>query len=167
MTTLLKTTSTPNMDPSTIERILNNLGYMITTGSSTIAGTSETPLVLITNPVINTFNLLLFTKKLVATTAGHTATLNIYANPTITGNGTPLTVSPLRVDTNAPATSMTAFTGPTVSANGTLIGSLFAGNQEDIDTIPLVVDPANSILLTITVSNASDKVTAQLAWVEV
>ena len=140
--------------------------FAVSTGLLTIGGTSETPVIFVTNPSSNVNFLVSLLRKVLAQTVGHTALFNFYANPTVSANGTALTPVNKRVDSGAPASSMLAYKSPTVSANGSLIGSLMCGNASVMESSPLALNPNQSLLVTVQVSNASDKVQVDLEYHE-
>lgn len=141
-------------------------GYSVVVPPTTMAGTSETVLLYLKNGSANTYVAKVLQKMFSVTTAGHTGTYNLYLNPTCSVNGTPLTIANLHGNASPPASTLTAFITPTCSVNGTLLDSINAGNASQYSTLPLYVDPGNNLLVTVAVSNASDKAFVELFWAE-
>lgn len=141
-------------------------GFSVVVPPTVISGTSETVLLYVKNAGANTYVARILQKMFAVTTAGHTAVYNLYFNPTCSANGSAATVGNLHGNSAPPATTLTAFTGPTCSANGTLVESINVGNASQFSLLPLYLDPGNNLLVTVTVSNASDKALAELFWAE-
>lgn len=137
------------------------------TTSQTIAGTSETPIILLTNPASNTKSLFFNLRKLTCTTASHSAIFNFYSAPTISANGTAQTPINFR-PASATTSSMNIYLSPTISSNGSLMSALISANQTpDVSSVLVVLDPGQSLLTTVTVSNANDKVISEFGWYEI
>lgn len=124
--------------------------FIVTTGVITVGSTAETPFFLFRNP--NASGKSVRISKLILTPpngAGNT-TYNFYVNPTITGNGTALTIVGARQTGQATVVSL-ANKLPTVSANGTLFNSLNLNQGAvynlDVD-FSLWLEANNSILVT-------------------
>jgi hypothetical protein len=137
--------------------------------TTTIATTSETPLLLFINPtyVPATQISAYFTqRKLVTRTASDTATLNFYFNPTVSVTGTAKLPVNLRIGNSNTALTL-VYLSPTVSANGTLVGSLdssaFSPNQSDKLWI---LQPNQSLLVTVIVSANNTNVASEISWYE-
>lgn len=141
-------------------------GFEISSGLVTVAGTSETTFLYIKNPSTNTRAIRIVYRQCVETVSGHSVLVNFYSNPTCSANGTAASPNNVRINSASPASPATAFTGPTCSANGTLIGALDAGNAMATSVVPLVIDPNNTVLATVQVSNASDKVLCDVFYAE-
>ena len=145
-------------------------GYAV---SNTPASTSETPLLLLQNPAVSTSSfpsgyqaLFLNLVKLACLTSGQSAILRIYQSPTVTTAGTVQT--PVNKRPASPNTSIASLhLSPTVSANGTLIGILSAlPGQPDLTEVLTVLDPAQSVLITVQTSSSSTAVAVQLGHYE-
>jgi hypothetical protein len=139
--------------------------FGIALGNVTVTGTAEVPLWLLLNSATSGKALFIVLKKLAGVTAGDTAILRSYINPTVTANGTTQSILNLR-----PASPLTpvaqAFTGSTVTANGTFVDALSVGvlNTSESDQL-LVLDPGVNMLLTAQV-NATSTIAALLNWYE-
>jgi hypothetical protein len=141
-----------------------------------VSGTSETNLLLISNPAANfsppssfkaqNIGLFLGYRKLICETASQTALLNFYLNPTVTGAGTPQTPVNARL-ASSQTSLMSIATAPTTSSKGTYIDSLFSGGQvNSISELLLILDPGSSLLVTATVSQTATNIVYQMAWYE-
>jgi len=143
--------------------------YSFTT-NQTVSGTSETALLLFTNPTTNASNinkaLFLYKRQLASVTSGTTAIINFYSAPTITVNGAAQTSVNKRLA--GAASSMNVYLSPTISANGTLIDSVVVGSLAQAEKADLIiVDPGLSVLMTATVSVGSSKVIVRNLWLEI
>jgi hypothetical protein len=147
-----------------MQRLENWQGYTVSSGLVTLGGSTEVPLLYLNNPSTN-FALKLFLKRVLNITSGHLALFTLYRNPTLSGAGTAKTPVPLRANANAPATIATAASSPSASANGTLQGYLNGGNTPFESQEPLILDPGNSLLVTVKAAS-SDIVLCDLSWFE-
>lgn len=129
--------------------------YFKTVITSTIAATTETPVLTIacpaqTAPAVGVpQSLFIDLLSLGVLTAASGCTLKAYLNPTITAAGSVVTSANVR-----PASATTALavvhSGPTVSADGVLIESLVAGSQVQSTSQGLIIlDPGQSLLITL------------------
>lgn len=141
-------------------------GYSVVVPPTTMAGTSETVLLYLKNGSSNSYVAKILQKMFAVTTAGHTGTYNLYLNPTCSANGTPLTIANLHGNAAPAVTTLTAFITPTCSANGTLLDSINVANPSQYSYLPIYLDPGNNLLVTVAVSNASDKAFVELFWAE-
>lgn len=93
--------------------------------------------------------------------------IRVYRNPTITTNGTALTIAGLR--TGQAATVAQAFSSPTISARGTLVQIYGVTNSPVVREINLsrYVEPGDSILFTCTPSSVGVNHSFSQAWAEV
>jgi hypothetical protein len=126
------------------------------TAASSLTGTSEVPLYLLSNPAVmtssfpaNYVSLFQNFSKLICATGSEDIILRYYLNPTVSAAGTPVTPVNLRPESsNTPKAVLTS--GPTISANGSLIKVLASGSfLPDESDILSILDPANSILITV------------------
>ncbi len=147
--------------------------FIYSTGSVSISGTSETPLVLISNPTVSGSSfpskyksLFLNFRKVTCFTSSQSAIFRFYFNPTVTGAGT--TETPLNLRPANPNLSVaTVGLNPTVSANGTYIAALASlAFVSDISTVLAILDPGKSLLITVQCS-ASASVNAESGWYEI
>jgi len=133
-------------------------------------GTSETAFMLLSNPATSGKSLFMFNQNMSVNSAatGATAIFRFYINPTVTTNGTTITPNNNRVNSQSPTSLMKAYSSPTVSANGTFLVDLVTSSQ--IGTLQsndfVILDPGNSLLVTLTASAANIPVGMQLTWYE-
>jgi hypothetical protein len=137
---------------------------------------TETPVFLIKNPVGSgkkmKVSLLIFgISPSVGSATGNTDLFRLYADPTITTNGTALTINNLDTQTGPPASAMTAFSSPTVTANGTKLGTYCVSSQAGSLTIPQnasrVLDVGHNWLITqVGIVNGAATGIIQLEWIE-
>lgn len=118
--------------------------------------------------------------KIIDITVGFTNTVNVmaifklYASPTITANGTSLTIKPGRIGDSVPSSSMNAYSTPTISARGSqYIAFTAAGGPStdasyhlDVDQ-SIIVDDNYDILLTGTPDGTNRGVLLTIRWAEV
>lgn len=142
--------------------------------SAAIGSTAETPYFLMINPSSNApssafksmFN---YVRKLsVITTTSAIATFRFYLNPTITSDGIAVIPLNLRFNPNSAASVMQTFSLPAISSNGTFIADLAvtSGGGIGISNLLFVLDPGQSILVTITESTGTVPVAFETAWNE-
>jgi hypothetical protein len=134
------------------------------------AGTSEVPLLLISNPAaVTTAAKALFinNKRVSSLTASDSVILRCYINPTVSSPGTPATPTNER-PANTNISIATVATAPSVSANGTLIDTIVTGaltsNLSDLMTI---LDPGQVLLITIQASASSTATNTIINWYEI
>lgn len=118
--------------------------------------------------------------KIIDITIGFTNTVNVmatfklYASPTITTNGTTLTVKPGRIGASTPTSSMQAYSAPTISARGSeYLNFMVTGGPStpssyciDVDQ-SIIVDANYNILLTGTPDGTNRGVLITVRWIEV
>ncbi len=140
--------------------------FNVSTGQVTLAATTETPLLYIANGSTNSASIGSFLRKFVNTTSGHTTYFKHYFNPTVSANGTALSIVNLRNGNGVPTSTMNAYLEPTVSSNGSLLSNIEAGNTQVVSEMPLIIDPGFSLLITATTQAISDVVICELSWFE-
>jgi len=130
-------------------------------------GTTETPVMLLSNPATNLVSMFNFIRKMSCLTASQSIVFKVYANPTVTTAGTVITPVNLRINSASPASQMSVSYSPTISANGTVMTALpslaFAAN---VSNVLLMVDPGNSLLVTATASAAATALEIEQIWYE-
>lgn len=133
---------------------------------ATVAGTSETTVLLLQVPATATKSLFFRGGNFAAETATHSALFKLYVNPTISAAGTAQTpINTRTASSNASVMALT--TAPSVSANGNLVGHVMSNAQTQAQFNQLLIlDPGQSLLLTVTVSTAADKIAADVVWYE-
>lgn len=142
---------------------------------STIAGTTETNLLYLLNPSANSgasgggnqnIGLFLNLRRVTSVTASQSILLNFYLNPTVGTNGTAQTPVSAR-PAFALSSKMSLFSAPTSSANGTLIGSIMASAQSSQqNNFMMVLDPGQSMLVTVIAGAANNVAVTELGWYE-
>lgn len=142
----------------------NQFVYAI--GSVEILSTSEIPFLLVSNASTNKQALFSRLRKILTLTASQSAILRFYSSPTVTGIGTP--VVPINLRPASSTISVAAVsTSPTISANGTLVDVIsspaLVSGQSDLMS---VLDPGQSMLVTIQTSSATTFVSSELSWYE-
>jgi hypothetical protein len=147
--------------------------FIYSVGSTEILTTSETPLLLLSNPalVAHSFptgkSLFQGLKKLTCLTTGQSAIFRIYANPTVSALGTSQT--PLNLRPASPNTSVAALsTSPTVTSFGSLVAVLAsAAFTPDVSDVLTVLDPGQSLLVTVQTSSATTFIACEFSWYEI
>src|SRR5688572_21991043 len=79
--------------------------------------TGEVPRLLLTNPSTSKRRLRIYKIKEGVTTSTGNCIFRYYKNPTVTSNGTPMTINNLLIKSDAPSSSMLAYVSPTISDN--------------------------------------------------
>lgn len=175
---LTKTYVDANTSYSSINRTeLSQLAYQgnaFTIVSNTLlANTAETRLVYLVNSSVNAKLLYLSNILLsVDVSSANWCNFQIYYNPTVTANGTALTISNLRAG-SATTSVMTAFSGPTVTANGTRVFFFPYNNSNQSGAVVpyscnpyIIVPPGNSLLITGTAKANNTPIIVDLNWFE-
>ena len=152
-------------------------GYICSLNVLTIASSAtETPVMYIVNPSSNSnqgasgqsLGLFLTTKKMseASNVASATTIFKYYGNPTVTVNGSALTINSLRPALGT-SSKMNAYKSPSVSDNGTFIAA-FAVNYQQIDSQVLnILDPGTSTLITANSDTANTEIILELVWFEI
>jgi hypothetical protein len=151
--------------------VIANQVYTVSTSINMTSSGVENPILLITNPGANTKILYIYSLSLGLILANNAADFEIYADPTVTTNGTLQTPQSNYVGGGAPASVMNIYTLPTVSSNGTEMGDFFYGqNQNSINflaNLSIIIKPGHSILLTGNPINSNNRpANVTLTWVE-
>lgn len=144
--------------------------FTIISKIASTASTSETPVYLIKNPSIPNQ----------AFPAGHkslfhgylnlgysdVANFNLYANPTVVSNGTP--IIPVNIRSGSSNTSVSlCYSSPTVSSNGTLIFTNPGTEFATFSNFLYIIDPGATLLLTVAPSATGLTITSQSSWFEI
>jgi hypothetical protein len=150
--------------------VIANAVYTVGTAINMATMGADNPILLIKNPITNTKILYIYSIILGLDVANNAADFELYANPTVTTNGTSQTPQNNNVG-NSTASVMQIFTLPTVSSNGTQINEFFYGqNQNSINflaNLSIAIQPGNSILLVGNPINSNNRpATVSLTWVE-
>lgn len=150
--------------------ILSGKTFSATTGLVSVGTTNETPVFLFKNPSGSGVNAIITHFRVGADSEVTRVIKRIYAKPTVTGDGTALTIVNMKVkDANDAVAVCGAYKSPTVSANGSGLSTTIL--PADMVTAglehTLVIEPGAYILVTLkhnTVSGASLHV--DLKWIE-
>jgi hypothetical protein len=139
--------------------------FIYGTNSTAIAGTNETPLIVLSNPVSSTISLFHNVRKLTCLTASNSSIFRFYIAPTGVTGGTTQTPTNLRFASSNTSKSVVTLS-PTVSTNGTFLAALAStAFNPDISSVLVILDPGQTMLLTVQNSSASS-VAAELSWYE-
>lgn len=139
------------------------------------ANTAETRLIYLVNSSANSKTIYLANLLMaVDASSSNWCNFQIYYNPTVTANGTALTIRNLRAG-SATATAMNAYSSPTVTSNGTGPVFYFPYNNSNQSgaVVPynanpyIIIPPANSLLLTGIAKSNSTPTTINFNWFEV
>jgi len=149
----------------------NGKGFSVLTGGITIASTDEVPICLIKNPVASgkIAEIYQFRVAISKGTAVVRGTIRIYRNPTITANGTALTINKLKISQSA-SSVMSAYKSPTISANGTQINNLSVTTENNIlisEDLGRFIEANENMLVTFEPSTSGTNVSFFTNWIEV
>jgi len=138
-------------------------------------GGTENDFLLISNPSGSGKQL-----RLIDITIGFTNTINVmayfklYASPTITTNGTNLTVKPGRIGVSTPSSAVNAYSKPTISARGTeYLNFMVAGGPNSPSSWrfeinqSILLDPNYNILFTGTPDGTNRNILLTFRWAEI
>lgn len=152
------------------DKIFQIAGTFTITGSGT-----ENNFLLIRNPSGSGKQI-----RLIDITVGYTNTINVlayfklYSSPTVTANGTAITIKPGRIGSSVPSSSVNAYSNPTVSDRGTEYLNFMAAGGPSTDASwrfeinqSILVDPNYDILLTGTPDGTNRNVLLTVRWAEV
>jgi len=147
--------------------------FSLTTGVFTV-NTSETPVLLLSNPAFNTKTIKLYKTYLTAPVSngtlggggGNDNLYNFYLNPTVASNSKPISIVGGR-QSNQSMTIVTAYSSPTVIN----MGSVFHSSSIISDGLithqfATWIDPGSSMLITVIPSNSKNKVGVSLEFAE-
>jgi hypothetical protein len=139
--------------------------FIYATNSTAISGTSETPLVLMSNPTTNAVSLFHNVRKLTCLTASNSSIFRFYLSPTGASGGTaqvPINLRPASSNTSKSVVTLS----PTVSTNGTFLAALASSAfNPDISSLLIIIDPGQVMLVTVQ-NSATSSVAAELSWYE-
>jgi hypothetical protein len=126
--------------------------WSVCVSNFTNANAQETPMFLLRNP--NTSGVFIYLLNLVYSTEAQTSILRLYRNPTITTNGTLLSLVNFKV--SGAAANGLAYQAPTISNNGILLSIQYTLGQANPSIIPNLIrflEPNENILITIEAAN--------------
>ncbi len=138
------TTSSGAVSSGTVFSVASLALNMATTGT-------ENPLILLKNSSSNTKSMYIQSAYCGINTANRAAAFDIYSSPTVSANGTAMTIVNRNIG-SAVASVMNAYTAPTVTSNGTLFSTFVIGQNSNsnsiLDAFNLKIPPGGSILFT-------------------
>lgn len=147
------------------------LGNQYNVNLASTVGASEIPILLLSNAQLsngNSIGLFQNLLQVVSQTSSQTVILKIYANPTVSSVGNPITPINSRIAYGVTNSVALVSSAPSVSAKGTLIGILtaqdFIMGKSDILNI---IDGGQALLITATASASSTSVETILSWYEI
>lgn len=132
------------------------------------AGTSETNLMLVSNPSTSTKSIFVNVKRFTSLTATQEAAFRIYFNPTVTAAGTATVPVNNRTSYGTAIMQAVITTVPTTTSNGTfgaiLASTGYVPNQSNLLNI---LDPGQTMLITVQASNTGHTYAAEISWYEI
>lgn len=135
-----------------------------------LSGTSEVDAVLFKNP--SGSGKIIYIAKIIfclISTVGAQLKVRVYKSPTITANGTAITVVPARIGGSPPASVVTAYSLPTISARGTQLRVYVSSDtgtvMDDINS-RIIMEANTDLLITGQSSSTNKPVGVTLSWVE-
>jgi hypothetical protein len=157
------------------DHTLNNETFSVAR-DTTPAAAAESPFIFLKNPTGNAVNLNILSIVCAAISSLGSATgvqtvVRVYSNPTVTVNGTAMTINKQRVG-SVIASVMQAFSVPTVTANGALLDVFAISSQgestvDDIIDYTLILQPNNTLLITVQGTvNGPSEVAVVVEWSE-
>lgn len=172
-TTPYPSPSTPNQIPDqAIMDLFGKQAYLANAYLSCIplstTTTSETGLVLFSNPAGTGKAMFMGLRKLLCQTASQSLTAKFYITPTISAAGSAAAPNNQRPGNTQQSTISAVTTGPTVTTKGTLFDELYAaaGDPPDVNPYLIILDPGQSLLMTATPSQNVVAFTLTSAWYE-
>lgn len=152
---------------------LAGLGFS-STGNLSLSNTTETPVLLLTNPSTNNVSARAMFLYAAPNSTQGIVTINIYINPTVSSNGTQIPTQNNLVSATAPASAMVVYGGPTISNMGTKRITVVTNANSDSSLFNFaqtaILTPGNNMLMTLTVSNigllSSVNTYFYMQWVE-
>jgi hypothetical protein len=134
------------------------------------AGT-DNPLLLVRNPTGSGKILYVYKLGFGSTVANVSAIFKVFANPTVTANGTSQAAVSLNIGGGAPVASMLSTSTPTVTAAGSEIESYEAGSNNNsgsfVEDFSIHVAANNSLLITGNPASNNRDAALTIVWVEV
>ena len=151
-------------------------GYMLNgqafsasmTAFLSVSGISETPLYLLRNPLLIFLLLHFFSLSFSADSNTARGIYRFYAQPTITANGTALTIGNNFIG-HPTASVALASISPTISANGTFLAAFLLGTSQNTFIVrrSLVIPAGVNILATVQNSQNNTPVLINPVWREI
>jgi hypothetical protein len=142
------------------------LGCQFAVTTSQVIGASETNILLIQNS--STKKSTFINRKTISSlTASNSAILRSYLTPTFSLAGTAATITSMRPANTTITPLTTVTTSPTTSVNGTLVDVIATTPFATMYSSQLfIIDPGQTMLITLQASAATTTIASQLAWYE-
>lgn len=163
-----ETNQTPIDKDFVAQAVSEARAFTFTTGLGNIAGNTEQPLALLTNPS-GSGKKILVTHFLFGTDSSNVRSIwRAYKNPTVTANGTALTIVNTYIKPSPMVSAMEAYHMPTVSANGTALNMAISPANAPSRGVSrwYFMEPGNSLLVTIENSQSNADSFGDVYWVE-
>ena len=150
------------------QRVKDGDAYTVTTGLNQISGTTETAYLYLKNPSGSAKSIMITHFKFGTDSASCRSLLRIYGNPTVSANGTSLTIANTKIMSSTPSSSMEAYRSPTVTANGGVLNLDISPANSPSKGLNrwYFVEPGNSLLVTVDNSQANADSFADIYWIE-
>lgn len=133
------------------------------------SGTAEAGAILLTCPVggLNQKSLFVDLRRAASVTSANSVIVKAYVSPSAAAGATPLVPVQMRPANTVTTSIASASTAPTVTSNGSLVdvlaGAAFTTLQSDR---LIILDPGQSLLITVQTSASATTVELQLSWYE-
>lgn len=163
-----------NLSPVDVLRedaTLKNKVFCVTTNDITsgAVGGAETAQFLISNPSNSNKRMKIYQITLGTNVSTNNNIFRMYANPTVTSNGTSLTPVCLHVDGQSTASSINVYKVPTVSANGSLMMNYIAPATSTV-VIPcnhkIIIEKGQKLLITVRPNTTGVTYSINCFWIE-
>jgi hypothetical protein len=132
---------------------------------------TDNPLLLVRNPTGSGKTLYVYKLGFGSTVANVSAVFKVFADPTVTANGTSQAATSLNVGGGAPTASVLATSTPTVTADGAEIESYEAGSNNNsgsfVEDFSIHVAANHSLLITGNPGSNNRDAALTIVWVEV
>lgn len=139
-----------------------------TTDLNSIANSSEHPYLYLNNPS-SSGKPIMVTHGVIGVDATNVRSIfKFWKNPTVSANGTAVSIVNTWFDASAPASVCQLFRDPTVTSNGTLMNMKIKNANSESGGINRIywLSPGNSILITVENSVGNADTFADIYWVE-
>ena len=139
--------------------------YVYNSGIDSLGDNAEHPFVYLSNPAGNTVSLFCFYRKFISFVTTNYDYFRIYSNPTGVSGGTAKTPANCRF-ASGNASSALVLLSPSTVSNGTLIKITIANENTSPDPGIFIIDPGQSMLITIASDGISTNGLAEISWYE-
>lgn len=162
------TNSSPSQRDYVSVAVKEKKSFTSTTDLLTIGSNAEVPLLLLKNPSASGVKIMITKFKFGTDSANTRTIIRIYANPTVTANGTALTITNTYIASSLPTPLAETYKSPTVSSNGNILNM-------DINPInshskglnrTYWVDPGSSVLMTVQNNITNAATFGDIYWLE-